>query len=376
MSTIDDYAVLFSAYCPIIFFHKDEPFMPCNFEEIINRSVIRGKDNVLLADIDTLNYVKNNWDKNTIELIDIVESKKNVTPEESRKIGNTIICKTNGVYTYNNIDYLDLVYIVTFTWNGTKEPHPFDKEEVVIRLYKPSNSNESYKVKRVFGSAHGNGMWYDVIEDRFRKGFVRLVTTTGTNYKRPVMFSALESHAMYQHARINKRIFNFGNDVSGMDIRWEPNQFLVMYNDTINLYSEETKKLELINGLDLSYYKYDKLIGGIKKNQKWISNKPYDTINLDGYYKLDGGMTNLFTGRYTKVDNRTRVMIFTVAISIWLLFFSNLILKDYVQYTGKFISGEIFILNSVIHIILTVLLLVVGTYIGLEYLILNGPDLL
>ncbi len=381
MTQINDIGKLFSMYCPIIFFQKDEPFMPCNFDEIINRSIIRGNNNVILNETTPLDYVKNNWNNN-IKLIDIIPDKKNITPEETRKIGNQIICKTNGSYYYDNTEYLDLVYIVTFTWNGTKEPHPFDKEEIVVRLYRPQGTTEIYNVKRVFGSAHGNGLWYDVTLDKFKKGYVRLVSTIENNQTiayRPVMFSACESHAMYQHARINKRIFSFGNDVTGMDIRWEPNQFVVIYDNEIKLFSDydaNGQKIFTLLNDNLEHFRYKGLIGGMTKHQYWPSDKPYDTINLDGYYKFDGGITNLFTGRYTQVDKKTRALIFTIALATWVLFFGNLIFKEYIDFNLGLTSKLLFSTNIIINIILSLLLLIIGTYIGLEALILNGPDLL
>jgi hypothetical protein len=266
--------------------------MPCDFEDILNIA------NIKIEDL------------NTIELITIPKEKRSDTP-----VATQILCKTEGFITVSNRTYIDLVYVITFTWNGTLEEHAFDKEEIIIRLEKDNNSNDIYNIIRIFGSAHGNGMWWHS----------KSVDTENNHH---VLYSANESHAIYNEPRVHKRIFGFGNDVCGAHIRWEPTE-LVIFNidNTVKIYDD---KFNIINN-DASYFKYDKLIGNEKNNQKWPGGLIYETLDLDSNYKYQGGFDNLFTGKYKVINPNVRYGLRTVCGIIFCLFFGYLIYTNVIK---------------------------------------------
>ena len=79
---------LFIKYCPIFYFHKNEPYMPANFDEILKISGITTPSDVLNANITMITIPK--------------EKRTNVG------LGTQILCRTNGIIQVGNIKYIDL----------------------------------------------------------------------------------------------------------------------------------------------------------------------------------------------------------------------------------------------------------------------------
>jgi hypothetical protein len=323
---------LFIKYCPIFYFHKKEPYMPADFDEIL-------KISGLTPQTVTTDAVK---------MITIPrEKRKNV------KIATQILCKTSGYFKVKGITYCDLIYIVTFSWNGTLEEHAFDKEEVIVRI---RIDGVTSSLVRVYGSAHGNGMWYNKDRLDFDEN------------KRLIMYSANESHAMYNKPRLYKRIFGFGNDVTSKDKIWEPKQFVIIGNDgTVNIYNKDGTK---VDG-NFDYFKVNKNIGNNKNNQQWAGSIEYDTINLDGYYKFEGGIDNLFSGPKAEIKPIWRIILRIVVISAWVGFLGYIIFRDVLNYKNHQISLKETILFSVLHIFLVLGLFLTGTILGLDIFVLN-----
>ena len=333
MSEIKD---LFIKYCPVFYFHNKEPYMPADFDEILKISGITTPSDVLNTDIEKITI-----------------------PKEKRKdcrIAEQILCRTSGEIKVNNITYIDLIYIVIFAWNGTLEEHGFDKEEVVVRVKINGLNNE---LIRVFGSAHGNGMWFNKDRLDFYDG-------------RVIMYSANESHAMYNKPRLHKRMFGFGNDVTSKDKKWEPSEFVIINNpnDDVKIYNKEGE----IKG-DFNYFKVNKKIGYGSNYQLWpgaISlNGDYNTLNLDGFYKFQGGIDNLFSGPKAVVSPTIRIILRVVVIAAWLGFLGYIIFRDVLNYKDNIYSTKSLILFMTLHIFLVLGLFITGTILGLDIFILN-----
>lgn len=318
---------LFIKFHPIIYFHKKEPYLPVDMDDILK-----------IADVSS---------DNIPNLVKIPKDKRfNV------KLGTQILCKTYGEYKIGEYTYIDLVYIVTFTWNGTLEEHAFDKEEIIIRLIKKDNE---YKVLRVFGSAHGNGYWYlvDKNDVEFENGH-------------PVMYSANESHAMYNRPRLYRRIFNFGSDKTSNDNRWEPSEFVIFDNNINIYYKDNTQKIG-----NFEYFKTKAEFGNEKNSQPWPGSLSYDVINLDTCYKYEGGIDNLFTGRTKKIKPSLRIAFRTLTMSAWIGFIAYLIFRDILSYKAKEYSIKEFILYIILHTFIVLVLFITGTILGLEIFVLN-----
>ncbi len=331
---------LFVKYCPIFYFHKKEPYMPANFDDILKISGINPPEKVLLDDV---------------KMITIPKDKRQDCP-----IATQIICKTSGTFDVKGVTYCDLIYVITFSWNGTLEEHAFDKEEVTVRI---KINGENSDVFRVYGSSHGNGMWFDRNELDFENN-------------RLIMYSANESHAMYNKPRLYKRIFGFGNDVTAKDRKWEPSQFVIIDND----FSKDVKIIKLdqtvtdgfsnITG-NFNYFKVNKNIGNDKNNQEWAGALVYDTLNLDGYYKYQGGIDNLFTGPKAQVSKTLRIILRIVVILGWSGFLGYMIFRDVLNYKNHTYSKKELALFITLHTLLVFGLFITGTILGLEIFVLN-----
>jgi hypothetical protein len=325
---------LFIKYCPIFYFHKKEPYMPTNFDDILK---ISGH---------TPESIKNN----DVKIINIPKEKRTDV-----SVATQILCKTSGNFTVKNITYCDLIYIIIFTWNGTIEDHVFDKEEVIVRI-KINNIND--ELVRVYGSSHGNGMWFNKNQLEF-------------NGDRFIMYSANESHAMYNKSRVYKNIFGFGNDVTRKDIKWDPSEFVIFGLDgTVKIIKKDNK---LINGYsnitgDFNYFKVNKNIGN---NQQWPGSIEYDTLNLDGYYKYQGGIDYLFTGPKARVSETVRIILRVLVVLTWIGFFGYIIFGDILNYKNHIYSKKKLALFITLHTLLVFCLFITGAILGLDIFILS-----
>jgi hypothetical protein len=334
--TQEELVDLYIKSCPIFYFHKDEPYMPCDFDDILRISSVN------------INEFKNNY-KN-VKMITIPDDKKFNHP-----IGKQVLCKTLGEYTVANVTYIDLMYVLTFTWNGTREPHAFDKEQACVRLKKIGNLWEIYKV---FGSAHGNGMWWEA-------------TRLDKEDNRIILYAGNESHALYSIAKTHKRIFGFGDDVCAKDIKWLPTEFVVYETGPIL-----TENIKIYNNMkqiireDVSYFAYTGHIGNEDNDQDWAGSIIFDPINFDSYYKYQGGFDSIFSGHYKVITTPIRYLIRTVSGIVWLLFFGFLIYNNMIkssQFNSIYKNMGIFGLQ----LLIVVILFVTGAYMSWEMFIIS-----
>jgi hypothetical protein len=329
MSDSREIVKLFVKSCPIFYFYKDEPYMPCNFDDLLKVA------NVTVEDL------------NTIKLINIPREKRFDHP-----IATQILCKTEGYITVSNRTYIDLVYIVTFTWNGTAHEHAFDKEEAIVRLEK--NNNNEYEIIRVFGSCHGNGMWWHLSQMDVDK-----------DSNKVILYSANESHAMYNEPRSHKRIFGFGDDNCGRDIRWEPTEFVIFMNENINIYDLNYNIIRP----NVNYFNYPHNIGDFKNNQDWPGPRIYETLDLDSYYKYQGGFDNLFTGKHKVVDYKYRYLARIITGIILFLFLGYLINMNVIKspIIGKLKNTGLILLQ----ILIVGIIYIASAYISWEVFIIS-----
>ena len=76
-----DIEILFTKYCPIFYFYKDEPYMPANFDDILT-----------IAGLTPETVMKDD-----VTLITIPKEKR-----FENKTGNQVLCKTSGFYIFKN----------------------------------------------------------------------------------------------------------------------------------------------------------------------------------------------------------------------------------------------------------------------------------
>jgi len=313
-------SLLFIEYCPIIYFHNNEKYMPTDFDDILKVS----------------NVSKDMLNKVNLLLI----NKKDLT---KFRISDQILCKTSGEYTINNVTYIDLIYIIVFPWKIDEHEQSFDKAEIIVRL---KYLNDKYYINNIYGSAHGTGMWYrpDLI-----------------NYdkNRPILYCALNSHAIYNTELVNKRFFGFHNDITRKDREWKPSQFVVITKNSTNIYNIDNS---IVSGSSSNgYLNYTGEIGNEYFAQTWPGSVDYNTINLPGFYKYDGGIQNMFSGEYQLFSNKFRMTFKYASIFIWISFLI------YFMYMGFKINDY----YAIIYIVVSIVLFLSGFYLGLEAFVLN-----
>jgi hypothetical protein len=111
------------------------------------------------------------------------------------------------------------------------------------------------------------------------------------------------------------------------DIRWTPTEFIHVPMDTLPAIRIEVTDNSIIkshtglnkDGAELYYFLYHGFIGNEKNNQIFPLSSKYqdmDTNNLDGYYKYEGGVNNIFNGRHAIVPHAVYISILVVVACI------------------------------------------------------------
>ena len=200
---------------PIIYFHKDEKYFPCNADYFVNNSYL----------------IQNN------RIID-----KNMTQEKLYKIQDsegTFIqpFNENVIYGFKHyyedaplyyfirdeptLNKLYIYFFLFFGYNGSYNilnlcevgEHYNDIEHFTFEINKNNNSLE-----RVFFSAHGSdeGIWKyaNDIEYHIEK------TNSSKNSKRPVIYCAKNQHGFYYKPGCIFRIFGFANDLTNKGFKY------------------------------------------------------------------------------------------------------------------------------------------------------------
>jgi hypothetical protein len=316
---------LIQQYYPIVYFHKDEPYMPIDYDNLLQ--------------ISNLSVLDNNYQKVNDITTNILDEKKKILAnsqqykilieiDENKKYNNPVakqlITKTDGFW-YNpdtSRITIEIVFYYIFSWNGTIDWHPFDTEQIIIRLFSDDNG-KTWDIAKVFGSAHGNGRWFRKYEPYWWNADMKL--SSDLPYfegNHPVMFSAVQSHTMYSKPEKYKRIFLFGNDYAHQDTRYVPSEFVLMYKNDVYSINDTTN--QLIIRKDYNYFLSNSLIGQYKKNfQPWVGSdycrkrKMNDTLFLDAYYKFQGGIDDIFTGDNAVLNNKIKLAIKIISIIIW-----------------------------------------------------------
>jgi len=115
--------------------------------------------------------------------------------------------------------FMDHVYIIFYSYNGTTEPHDFDAEFVTVRR------DHTDQIIGFFLSQHGDAQWVPskhMLKDESSGKFV--------------IFVANESHANYRTSGTQSRAFGFASDFtnSGGPI-WAPERLIYLPREPLDL---------------------------------------------------------------------------------------------------------------------------------------------
>lgn len=230
-------------FAPIIYLHKEETAFPISMEEYLDNSEVKHKkticDSVVIpkGEITMRKLYELKKDKGLY--INIDDCKKlGSNPENNKLIKDHQKILTTPAYVKTNLNsdgtylYLQFFYFYGFNspvtikdpiYNKTlvkgdifyfQEAHEADIEKVCILINLKTN-----QIEKMYLSQHDSGLWLNQENIKFDKD---------TN--RPIVFSALGSHANYPNEGISIRIFGFGNDKTSKKIRWEPS-YCRIYSD-------------------------------------------------------------------------------------------------------------------------------------------------
>ena len=276
--------------CPIIYYNKNEKYMPVDFDDILELS----------------NIEKEHLDKINIIVIDEEDKQFNT-------VGKQILCKIN------NDEYIDLIYIITYLWCDS---NPFDKSIIIVRL------DANYNFMKLCCCNKENYNWYEQKDLIFDEN-------------RPVLFSSSNNHNLYN--KILLSIFkNFDQDYTSKAIKWKPSEF-VFYND---------KKIYDINNNiindNFNYYLYDKNIGNEDYYQQFPFSIDYDTNNMEAFYNNNGDIFNLFNLFEYNKNNISIIIGFKLLLLTFILF---MIYFDIKLYNINLFNISIVILLILINIL-------------------------
>lgn len=300
-----DYSKLFIDNCPIVYFNKKEPYMPIDFDDILD-----------IANIKPINLHK-------VNIIFLYDEDK-----EFNKIGKQILCKKTDEFEIDGNKYTDLIYIITYLWYGNKyEEHPFDKSIVIVRL---DENNEFVKLCCV---NKNESIWYDANELQFENN-------------KPILFSSLKTHNLY-NKEFHLKNFLLERDYVIKGIKWKPSEFIIFkeeYNDNFNnnIINKEYDNFSHMKNLidtvsifdnngnkidkDINHYLYDKNIGNEFFNQQMPSSIHYNTSKMEAFYNYNGDIFNLFN------DYKNGLSFALLLKILLLLFIICMIGYDFIKY--------------------------------------------
>ncbi len=365
--TLDENIIvkLIQQFYPIVYFHKDEPYMPIDYDNLLNISSLSklNSDHHLIGSIsaNTLEDKKKLLlnSKNYEILVEIDSSKKYHNP-----VAKQLITRTDGFW-YNQTTRritIELAFIYIFSWNGTLDWHPFDTEQIIVRLFS-DDEGKTWDIAKVYGSAHGKGKWFR--KYKFNWWTDEKNPSSDLPYfegNHPVMFSAVESHTMYPLPETFKRIFLFGSDYARKDIRYTPSEFVLIYKDNVYSITDNTKQLTISN--NYNYFKNNSIIGQYKiNNQPWIGSEFFmkrklnEVLYLNSYYKFQGGIDDLFTGDDAIISKPIKLVIKIITIIIW-----SLVLLFLIYYTLKIYKDKKIIFKA-LYILRNLLAYIVFSFI-------------
>lgn len=264
-------------YHPVFWFYSSERYFPCNMKDYISNCSLQYKGQTIVPygkltagmitdpKINTLlgpPYTRNS------DFVLVMEN-------EDFKIGNKEFIqgyKSTGLNKYpvpvfayvNHVEsdfesYTDVVLMMLYAFNGTRESHTFDSEFVTVRY-----DNKANDLYGIYMSEHGGGRWVP-------KSELEMYTDPKTKKQYPVVYIANESHATYPHAGKYPRIFNFGSDFCNKGFFWSPQKYVILPKDKESLPEE---------------YKYLAFVGNRSQDQDtgfppYYQQTPIHSLNYD-----------------------------------------------------------------------------------------------
>lgn len=230
-------------YQPIFYLHPDEEYMPINFTRYVNESRLKnvktGTDVILQNALGRpfsqvfgealLHFPEYNTTDYTLYLprgMDSEVMKRNQLLEED--INNVPLYVYTRVVPKEDFSQQVIIsYAHMYAYNGPLAicqcqkfkvgAHYADLEHVTLIVTVDARGNHA--LTKLYTSRHSGGVWLDPQELLYDKN-------------RPIIFSALNSHASYNTTGKHKRFWGFVSDDCGYGTKWDARQIVKIPKDT------------------------------------------------------------------------------------------------------------------------------------------------
>lgn len=192
-----DIESLVTDYKPVFVFSKEEKYYPCSAEYIISHSQLYSDDTMIYDYGEVTDTILGSNVGNSLK----------INPESYR---GQIETAPVYYFTRQSDYFIDIVFFLYFTYNGAFNvlgisvgDHEADIEHVTLRL-----DLVTRQVIAIYYSAHSDeGRWIDKKDIKFID-------------KRPIVYVAKYSHAMYHTEGRQWRIMGFANDKTDFGFAW------------------------------------------------------------------------------------------------------------------------------------------------------------
>lgn len=199
-------------YKPIIFFHKDEEYFPCNADFFVKNSHLIHNNKIIDSEMDQIKLYKIKEDEKTF-----------IQPyNEIVKYGFRYNYEDTPLYYYvrEDVDKLYIYFFLFFGYNGSYNilnimnvgEHYNDIEHFTYEIDKKTKSLE-----RIFFSAHGSdeGIWEKKEDIEYDE-----------ESKRPIVYCAKFGHGFYPKRGCIVRLLGFANDLTNKGYKYSNYQYL------------------------------------------------------------------------------------------------------------------------------------------------------
>lgn len=209
---------LISKYRPVVYLHSKEKYHPSNVETYLQECKLKKLDTNEVKNIENFNamvsdgsglhgytlFLPNGMDSNVI---------KNNNLNEAPLYVKTFDLNASFYITYMFFYAYNGPALVFDKFKYEKYSHYADVERITLKIDK-----ESQAVKEVYFSQHSGGHWLSSKDVEF-EGY------------RPVVYSALNSHASYSKPGRTARFWGVVGDVCDKGIRWDTNNLVILGGD-------------------------------------------------------------------------------------------------------------------------------------------------
>ena len=225
----DNINKILDTYKPLIYFHKDEKYFPCNADYFIKNSNLIKNNKTIDNQMTQTKLAKISSDDNTF-----------IQP-----VNDTIIYGFN--YNYEDaplyyfirhepsINKLFIYFFLFFAYNGSYNILNIDNvgyhyNDVEHFTYQIDLTNN--KLERIFYSAHGSdeGMWRDTDEIEF---------DYSNNKQRPILYCAKNGHGFYYKEGCIVRFFGFANDLTNKGYKYSDYPYIQIHKPEDKDYNPE-----------------------------------------------------------------------------------------------------------------------------------------